>query len=177
MSEVKGWIAERKRIHGAATERLYFQHWGGQSQNGDYAESILFDEQTGDSLAYGLPDNEGEAFVDERKTLPVVLTALEKVLELHHGERDDHGYWTCRFCSHVQQDKILYPCATVRAVEGAINGWLRAECGIAKIKADALREAADATRGEAPGEPHAGASFISHARWLDERADAVEEQA
>lgn len=47
---------------------------------------------------------------------------------------------------------------------------------IAKVKADALSEAAEATRAESLGEPHAGASFIAHARWLDERADAIEGQ-
>ena len=52
-----------------------------------------------------------------------------------------------------------------------------AEHGIAKIKADALREAAEAARSEAPGEPHAGATFVSHACWLDERANRIEEEA
>ncbi|MFE1082462.1 hypothetical protein [Brevibacterium sediminis] len=54
--------------------------------------------------------------------LPRALDALNAVLELHHGERDEYGCWTCRFCSHIQQTKILHPCATVRAIEGAING-------------------------------------------------------
>lgn len=46
--------------------------------------------------------------------------------------------------------------------------------GINKVKADALREAAEATRSEAPDEPHAGASLRSHADWLDGRADRIE---
>ena len=45
---------------------------------------------------------------------------------------------------------------------------------IAKIKAEALREAAESVRNEAPGEPYAGALFTSHATWLDERADRIE---
>lgn len=45
---------------------------------------------------------------------------------------------------------------------------------INKMKADALRDAAGATRGEARDEPHAGATFISHARWLNKRADQIE---
>lgn len=53
------------------------------------------------------------------RQFPALLTAVEKVLELHHGERDEYGCWTCRFCSHIQQAKILYPCATVRTIEGA----------------------------------------------------------
>ena len=41
----------------------------------------------------------------------------------------------------------------------------------AQVRAEALREAAEATRREAPREPHAGATFIAHAEWRDERAD------
>lgn len=48
---------------------------------------------------------------------------------------------------------------------------------IAKVKADALREAAEATRSEAPDEPHAGASLRSHADWLDGRAEQIEREA
>lgn len=48
---------------------------------------------------------------------------------------------------------------------------------IAREKAEALREAAAATRSEAPGEPCAGATFGSHADWLDERADQIEKGA
>lgn len=71
-----------------------------------------------------------------------------------------------------------------RAVYGAMCAdWCRdgslAEFDrmIAKVKADALSEAAEATRAESLGEPHAGASLIAHARWLDERADAIEGQS
>lgn len=48
---------------------------------------------------------------------------------------------------------------------------------IAKIKADALREAAKATRNEAPGEPYAGCTFTAHADGLDELADQIEREA
>lgn len=69
-------------------------------------------------------------------------------------------------------------------VRGAYISWLPAmftekrvaefDRFIAKVKADALREAAEATRREAPGEPHAGASLSSHADWLDDRAEQIE---
>ena len=45
---------------------------------------------------------------------------------------------------------------------------------INKVKADALREAAEDTRSEAPGEPSAGATFTAHACWLNKRADQIE---
>lgn len=58
---------------------------------------------------------------DSVREFPRALDALNAVLELHHGERDEYGCWTCRFCSHIQQTQILYPCATVRAVESALK--------------------------------------------------------
>lgn len=116
MSNLTEWLKERRRIHDEATEGLYFQHWGGQNQNGDYTESILIDEQSGDGLAYGLPDSDGEAIVDSHNTLPALLTAVEKVLELHgpvasdvEGDRPH-----CHLCGY-------WPCDTYRAIEGAIN--------------------------------------------------------
>ena len=45
----------------------------------------------------------------------------------------------------------------------------------AKTKADALREAAAATRNEASGEPYAGSTFNAHANWLEERASQIEQ--
>lgn len=36
-----------------------FQHWGEQNQNGDHAESILFDSN-GETVVYGMPDKVGE---------------------------------------------------------------------------------------------------------------------
>ena len=39
---------------------FYFQPWGEQNQNGDYAESILFDPAYGEALVYGLPDAVGD---------------------------------------------------------------------------------------------------------------------
>ena len=45
---------------------------------------------------------------------------------------------------------------------------------IARIKAEALREAADAVRKEAPDEPWAGATYVGFADWMVHRADRVE---
>lgn len=46
-------------LQGIEDGRWEFQRWGDQNQNGDYSESILFDEH-GETLAYGLPDSAGE---------------------------------------------------------------------------------------------------------------------
>ena len=55
-----------------------FQRWGGQNQNGDYAESILFDSR-GESLTYGLPNLEGDhiAMMDPATTLALVARLRE----------------------------------------------------------------------------------------------------
>lgn len=49
--------------------------------------------------------------------------------------------------------------------------------GIARITVNALREAAEAIRREAPGEPHEGATFGSFADWLEARADQIKQEA
>ncbi|MGR6089000.1 hypothetical protein ACU4IU_00390 [Brevibacterium sp. CSND-B09] len=152
MTDVKSWVEERRATHAAATEHLYFQHWGGQNQNGDYAESILFDERDGEELTRGLPDADGEAFVDAHNMFPRALDALNAVLELHasdmlyenvdrcenyneyhvddfHTESEDGveicmgrptGVRVCRSCQ-ADGEPVDWPCATVQAIEGAIN--------------------------------------------------------
>ncbi|RLP68372.1 hypothetical protein D9V30_10305 [Mycetocola reblochoni] len=62
----------------------YFQHWGGQNQNGDYAESILFD-QRGEPLVYGLPDAHGDLIVALHRTIDAQLAILAADIELGRG--------------------------------------------------------------------------------------------
>ena len=52
-----------------------FQPWGGQNQNGDYAESILLDAH-GEGLAYGLPNADGALIA----AAPDLLAAVRDVL-------------------------------------------------------------------------------------------------
>ena len=51
-----------------------FQPWGGQNQNGDYAESILLDAH-GEALAYGLPNGDGALIA----AAPDLLAAVRDV--------------------------------------------------------------------------------------------------
>ena len=53
-----------------------FQPWGGQNQNGDYAESILFDAH-GETIAYGLPNADGALIA----AAPDLLAAVRDVLK------------------------------------------------------------------------------------------------
>lgn len=83
------YLDERDRIHGEASESGWepgwtFQHWGEQNQNGDHAESILFDGR-GEDMASGLPDGVGESIVDAHNHQPRLTKALRAVLELHQS--------------------------------------------------------------------------------------------
>lgn len=71
-------------------------------------------------------------------------------------------------------ETIATPEVTKRYL-GEYQRWLSRHD--AQVRAEALREAAEATRGEAVSDPHAGATFIAHADWLDERADRIEKGA
>lgn len=62
-----------------------FQPWGGQNQNGDYAESILIDAH-GEALTYGLPNADGALIA----AAPELLAAVRDVLAvLDRHERDN----------------------------------------------------------------------------------------
>lgn len=94
MSQIERALEEERRIINAAKRHcdlpLTFQQWGEQNQNGDDAESILFDSN-GESLADGLPDEIGELAVLASTALPLrnaqLAAALAKCDE--SMERDD----------------------------------------------------------------------------------------
>ena len=118
------WIKRRRELLDAASPApLHFQRWGGQkNQNGDYAESILFDA-SGEPLVYELSDVEGELIADARSSLPLALDALEAVLARHQPiEHGPNTGWVgepwdeCRTCLGE------WPCATVDAIETALAG-------------------------------------------------------
>lgn len=91
-----------------------FQPWGGQNQNGDYAESILFDAH-GEALTYGLPNADGALIA----AAPALTAAVRDVLALH--QEDGHGE-----CSHCPDPSDAhwsapYPCPTVRALAAHLD--------------------------------------------------------
>ena len=137
------WIKRRRELLDAASPApLHFQHWGRQkNQNGDYAESILFDAH-GESLAYELSDVDGELIADARTSLPLALDALEAVLARHrpvsYVATANCGlvlYEVCPTCHdkagvhlHICAEcNKVWPCATVEAIETALAGGCR-EC-------------------------------------------------
>lgn len=119
MTDMTEWIKERRRIHNVAT--------GGVWVHDEYTgvEGIVYpDTAFAEAVADCGDRDDSAAIVDAHNALPALLTAVEKVLELHQavylgtlrikGEPDDIRYG-CVVCnSH-------YPCQSVRAIEGAIN--------------------------------------------------------
>ncbi|AYQ99728.1 hypothetical protein PBI_MANDA_42 [Mycobacterium phage Manda] len=73
-------VVERAKaaLEGVTEGPWTFQHWGGQNQNGDYAESILFDG-AGESMTYGLPDRDGEFIAQARTLVPELVAEVERL--------------------------------------------------------------------------------------------------
>ena len=100
-----------------------FQPWGDQNQNGDCAESILFDAH-GETIAYGLPNADGALIA----AAPALAAAVRDVLALHtdggqsQGYTDDtpggYGYidHCCTECGSFGEYGKPWPCPTVRAL-------------------------------------------------------------
>ncbi|AGS82368.1 hypothetical protein SEA_EJIMIX_72 [Mycobacterium phage Ejimix] len=82
-------VVERAKgaLEGVTEGPWTFQHWGGQNQNGDYAESILFDG-AGESMTYGLPDHDGEFIAASRTLIPELVAEVERTRERERKLRD-----------------------------------------------------------------------------------------
>ena len=89
-----------------------FQPWGGQNQNGDYAESILIDAH-GEALTYGLPNADGALIA----AAPELLAAVRDVLALHVEATCSRGYPQA-FCIDCDQ---AWPCPTVRRITAHLD--------------------------------------------------------
>lgn len=140
MSDANEWIKERRRIHDDATEGPWevvpFNHdeWHevkvvtrAQTKWDRYS-----DGQLPDVLGYDYEDyhstvkpEDAAATVDAHNTLPSVLSALEKVLELHTRiVTDQHIDGPTAVCEQCSEDRMfaLWPCETIEVIEGAIDG-------------------------------------------------------
>lgn len=58
------------------------------------------------------------------RQFPALLTAVEKVLELHTPTEDMDGDYLCSVCAETANCTVAmyWPCPTVRAVQSAIEG-------------------------------------------------------
>lgn len=114
----------QERAEAASTGPWSFQHWGGQNQNGDHTESILFDVR-GEDLVYGLYDPDGEFIAAARADVPWLLDEVARLDAVVTAVRDLHPlrrpswevYFTCDGCGYIADDEND-PCPTVRALDG-----------------------------------------------------------
>lgn len=118
MSKIEDWIAERRRIHDAATEGP----WAiGSWRDRTFQHHMTIEPEVGSrTIGDVTDDHQGNAtaIVDAHNALPTLLTAAEKVLELHQPEyliRD--GEWRPANCAVCEP--WTWPCLTVQAIEGA----------------------------------------------------------
>ncbi|TSI11956.1 hypothetical protein [Brevibacterium aurantiacum] len=124
MTDVNEWLKERRRIHDAATEGP----WEWQSQSMPAMNGAAWNLRRADAPGIKMSVSEyqhgpgnADAIVDAHNNLPALLTAVEKVLELHepiNGLVGDPSHWECNVCGDERGPKP-YPCPTVRAIEGA----------------------------------------------------------
>lgn len=83
----------------------------------------IFDWAQDDAGTICAPDPDAEFIAAARTTVPALLDALEKVLELHHPipgtTTDRHGVRDTTFCDHCLHP--AYPCPTVEAITTALE--------------------------------------------------------
>lgn len=123
---VKAWIKERRQAHAFSTTGPWVQ---------DEDEGILGLDVYTDAGSESAPDrwerqaadirtedaDDAHFIVDAHNNLPRSLDALNAVLELHRRAVDI--FEPSEFCAACSTDQrtVEYPCATVRAIVGAIN--------------------------------------------------------
>ncbi|WP_167197993.1 hypothetical protein [Brevibacterium pigmentatum] len=123
---VKSWVEERQAIHAAATDGPWYKtpndrilsesvHW---PEGDDYDVAGGFGRDG--AVVEAIHDFDGNAIVDAHSMFPRALDALNAVLELHvkeTGGTPDGGVADVCSCG-----VSYWPCPTVQAIEGAING-------------------------------------------------------
>lgn len=125
MSDAKSWIEERRATHAAATPGKAWSNYGTPPFE-VYDSTKYADGDMGEVLAETRALKVSHAITDAHNMFPRALDAIERVLELHKPFEWSFGFETirsCRACAEMgaEQDCARWPCATVQAIEGAIN--------------------------------------------------------
>lgn len=122
VSDLNEWLKERRTIHNAATEGEWWRHECKPCADRGSEDLSIWseDDPVAQWLDSGNPNQRADrdAIVDAHNTLLTLLTAVEDVLELHQPKyliRD--GEWIPASCAVCEP--WTWPCATVRAIEGA----------------------------------------------------------
>lgn len=130
MSDVNDWLKERRAIHNAATEGPWYKTPNDRilSESVQWPEGDDYDVAGGlgrdGAVVEAIHDFDGNAIADAHNTLPALLTAVEKVLELHTKSPGVRWYGIPRADKsehYCMADREAWPCSTRRAFEGAIK--------------------------------------------------------
>ena len=112
----------RARADAATGGPWLFQPWGGQNQNGDYAESILCDEPWSFSY-YGIGDDDGEFIAAARSDVPALLDYIEQLEERAAEQR-------ARILDFIDEVEQLEVALQLRAA--LLRDMRRIEYGVAR---------------------------------------------
>ena len=117
MNDIKQWIEERRGIHAKATPG----EWEEDAVSG-LEGCVYLADGSYECVADAMSTDDAGPIVDAHNMFPRALTALEAVIELHkplgYIGRDGETVWDeCEHCYGAG-----WPCETVEAIEGAING-------------------------------------------------------
>ena len=111
----KAWIEERRTYSDLAAG-----HWIRTGHD-------IYCRDDGKEIGEWAYLSDAEAIVDAHNTLPALLTAVEKVLELHKPEAFEDAYsmqsgFMCESCYDPDKNEwVEWPCPTAQAIERAIN--------------------------------------------------------
>ena len=123
---VKTWIEERRAIHRDG--------WSGKWSWSLNDRDLATLRATGGHVDFDLIRNDEfrgpsevlDEIVDAHNvTVPRALDALEAVLKVHTPIEVNHAFkGRTNVCEQCSEDRLytLWPCETVQAIEGAING-------------------------------------------------------
>lgn len=124
---IKAWIEERRTIHAKVPGETWDNY--GTFPFEVYDSTEYEDGNMGRTLACAVDRLAGESITDAHNTLPAALSALEAVLELHKPVASLGFSRVCMICMEFDNPGgsdsasfVPYPCPTVRALEGVIDG-------------------------------------------------------
>jgi len=119
MTTITEYLAEQKRLAGAATEGPWAWH-SRQTVDGDsWAVFDGKDHVVTDNRDGWVPD--AEFIAAARESVPRMIAALEAVAALHRPEKTLPPLGDKRLCAQ-ETCEGFWPCPTIRAVEAALGG-------------------------------------------------------
>ena len=116
MNDIKQWIEERRGIHAKATPG----EWEEDAVSG-LEGCVYLTDGSYECVADAMSTDDAGPIVDAHNMFPRAMDAIERVLELH--AKSQWGF--CTQCMETGEYgwmlAVQWPCATVQAIEGAIN--------------------------------------------------------